>query len=93
MNALKIIAIALIIAGGPELSYGGRRDTREIQQNPRELLALLVHDRPTVTLPAWDGLMAMALGVVLLLAPEYREPPAGESGYHGQPMEELNHHD
>jgi small neutral amino acid transporter SnatA (MarC family) len=70
MNALKIVAIALIIAGGMGLAYGSFSYTKETQQAQLGPIELTVQDRQTVNIPVWAGVAALAAGVLLLLVPK-----------------------
>ena len=66
MNAIKMLAVALIVAGGLGLLYGGftyTKDTHEAKLGP---LVLSVKDRETVNIPIWAGVAAVAAGVFLL---------------------------
>ena len=66
MNAVKILAIALIVVGGLGLMYGGftyTKDTHEAKLGPIELS---IKDKETVNIPIWAGVGAIAVGVVLL---------------------------
>ena len=66
MNALKILAIVLIVAGGLGLAYGSftyTKDTHEAKLGP---ISLSVKDRETVNVPVWAGVGAMVAGVILL---------------------------
>ena len=66
MNALKIVAIILIVAGSLGLVYGGftyTKDTHEAKLGPIELS---VKDRETINIPVWAGAGAIAAGVILL---------------------------
>jgi len=69
MNAFKIAAIALIIAGGLGLAYGGFSYTKESQQAKVGPLELTVNDRQWVSVPIWAGVAAIAIGAVLLAVP------------------------
>ena len=65
MNAVKILAIVLIVAGGLGLMYGGftyTKDTHEARLGPIELS---IKDKETVNIPIWAGVGAIAVGVVL----------------------------
>ncbi|WP_295578624.1 hypothetical protein [uncultured Lamprocystis sp.] len=70
MNALKIVAVALIIAGGMGLAYGSFSYTKETQQAQIGPVELTVQDRQTVNIPVWAGVAALAAGVLLLLVPK-----------------------
>lgn len=67
MNAIKVGAIALIVAGVLGLAYGGfsyTKDTHEAKIGPIELS---VSERQTVNVPVWAGVVAIAAGAALLL--------------------------
>jgi uncharacterized membrane protein YdcZ (DUF606 family) len=67
MNTLRIIAIALIVAGALGLLYGGfsyTKDTSAVKVGPVELL---VKDRETVNIPMWAGVAAIVAGGLLLV--------------------------
>lgn len=67
MNAIKIAALVLIVAGVLGLVYGGfsyTKDTTEAKLGPVELT---VKDRRTVNIPVWAGVVAIAAGGGLLL--------------------------
>lgn len=66
MNAAKILAVVLIVAGVLGLMYGGftyTKDTHEARVGPIELS---IKDKETVNIPIWAGVGAIAVGVVLL---------------------------
>ena len=66
MNAIKMLAIALIVAGGLGLLYGGftyTKDTHEAKLGP---IVLSVKDKETVNIPIWLGVGAVAAGMILL---------------------------
>ncbi|MFP5408156.1 MAG: hypothetical protein ACLGGY_02625 [Gammaproteobacteria bacterium] len=68
MNAIKMLGIALIVAGGLGLLYGGftyTQDTHEAKLGPIELS---VKDKKTVSIPIWAGVGAIAVGAFLLFA-------------------------
>lgn len=67
MNAIKLAAIALIVAGVLALAYGGftyTRDTHEAKLGPIEIS---VQDKETVNVPVWAGVGAILVGGLLLL--------------------------
>lgn len=68
MNALKMLAIVLIIAGALGLAYGGFTYTRETHEAKLGPIELSVKDTETVTVPVWAGIGAIVAGVVLLFA-------------------------
>ena len=66
MNAIKTLAIVLIVAGGLGLAYGSftyTKDTHEAKLGPIELT---VKDKETVNVPVWAGVGAIAAGLLLL---------------------------
>ena len=70
MNAIKMVAIALIVAGSLGLLYGGftyTKDTHEAKLGP---IVLSVKDTKTVNIPIWAGVGALAAGMFLLLKRE-----------------------
>lgn len=69
MNAVRISAFALIIAGGLGLAYGGFSYTKSTQQAQVGPLELTVNERETVNIPIWAGVAAIAVGALLLVAP------------------------
>ena len=67
MNAGKIAAIVLIIAGILGLAYGSfsyTKQTHDIKMGPIEMS---VKEKQTVNVPVWAGIGAIAIGAVLLL--------------------------
>lgn len=67
MNALKIAAIVLILAGVLGLVYGSFTYTKETHQANLGSLELSVKDKETVNVPMWAGVGAILIGGVLLL--------------------------
>ena len=66
MDAIKILAIVLIVAGTLGLAYGGftyTKDSEEIKLGPIELT---VKDKETVNVPVWAGVGVLAAGIFLL---------------------------
>ncbi len=68
MNAVKIFAILLIVAGGLGLLYGGFTYTKETHQAKLGPIELSVKDTETVNVPIWAGVGAIVAGVILLFA-------------------------
>ena len=67
MNALKIPAIVLILAGVLGLAYGSfsfTKQTHDVKVGPIEMS---VQDKQTVTVPAWAGIGAILIGGALVL--------------------------
>lgn len=67
MNALRVAAIALILAGVLGLTYGSFSYTKESHNAQIGPIELLVKDKKTVNIPVWAGVGAIALGVGMLL--------------------------
>jgi drug/metabolite transporter (DMT)-like permease len=70
MNAIKIAAIALIVAGVLGLAYGGFSYTKDTQQAQIGPLELTVQERQTVNIPLWAGVAAIVAGGLLLFVPK-----------------------
>jgi hypothetical protein len=67
MNAVKITAIVLIVAGVLGLAYGSfsyKKQTHDIKMGPIEMS---VTEKETVNVPVWAGAGAIAIGAALLL--------------------------
>ena len=67
MNATKIVAIILIVAGVLGLAYkqfSYTKDTHEAKIGPLEFS---IKEKETVDVPTWAGAGAIAIGVVLLV--------------------------
>ena len=67
MNAIKVFAMALIVAGALGLVYGGFTYTKDTHQAQLGPIQLSVQEKETVNIPLWLGLGAVALGGVLLV--------------------------
>ena len=67
MNAIKIAAIVLIVAGVLGLVYGSFSYTKETHETTLGPIELSVKDKETVNVPVWAGVGAIAIGGVLLL--------------------------
>jgi hypothetical protein len=68
MDALKMLAIVLIVAGGLGLLYGSftyTKDTHDAKIGPIELS---VTEKETVNIPIWAGVGAIVAGAFLLFA-------------------------
>ncbi|HWH83736.1 MAG TPA: hypothetical protein VNU71_16000 [Burkholderiaceae bacterium] len=68
MNALKLVAVALIVAGVLGLVYGSfsyTKDSTVVKLGPIELSA---KQKETVNVPVWAGIGAIAVGALLLFA-------------------------
>jgi TRAP-type C4-dicarboxylate transport system permease small subunit len=67
MNAVKIAAILLIVAGILGLVYGSFSYTKETHEAKLGPLELSVSDKQTVNVPVWAGVGAIVIGGALLL--------------------------
>lgn len=66
MNAIKLVALALILGGVLGLAYGGfsyTKDTTAVKLGPLELT---VKEKETVNVPLWAGIAAIVAGGLLL---------------------------
>ena len=69
MNAMKIVGIVLIVAGGLALAYGGFSFTKETHKAEVGPLKFSVAEKERVNIPQWGGIAAIVVGVVLLVLP------------------------
>ena len=67
MNAVRIAAIVLIIAGLLGLVYGSFSYTKETHKAQLGSLELSVKDKETVNVPLWASVGAIAIGGLLLV--------------------------
>jgi hypothetical protein len=67
MNAVKLMAIVLIVAGILGLAYSSFSYTKETHGVKVGPLELSVKDKQTVNVPVWAGVAAIVAGGVLLL--------------------------
>jgi len=68
MDTLKILAIVLIVLGVLALVYGGFSyisDTHTTKLGP---IKITTQDKERVNIPIWAGVVAVAVGAVLLLS-------------------------
>lgn len=68
MNAAKMLASLLIVAGCLGLIYGGFTYTKETHQAKIGPIELAVKDKETVNIPVWAGVVMLAAGLFLLSA-------------------------
>lgn len=67
MNSIKLLGLALIVAGALGLAYGGfsyTKDTTVVKLGPIELSA---KQKETVNVPLWAGVGAVVAGGLLLV--------------------------
>jgi hypothetical protein len=67
MNAIKIVAIALIVAGALGLVYGGFSFTKETHSGKLGPIELSITEKQTVNVPLWAGVGAIVIGGALLM--------------------------
>ena len=66
MNAIRMLGIALLVAGALGLAYGGfsyTKDTTAVKLGPIELT---VKEKQSVNIPLWAGVASIVVGGVLL---------------------------
>jgi hypothetical protein len=68
MNAVKMLAIVLIVAGSLGLLYGSFTYTKETHEAKLGPIELSVKDKETVNIPVWAGVGAIVAGAFLLFA-------------------------
>jgi multidrug transporter EmrE-like cation transporter len=66
MNAVKMLAISLIVAGSLGLMYGGFTYTKDTHEAKLGSIELSVKETETVNVPVWAGVAASVAGVILL---------------------------
>lgn len=67
MNLVKVVGVALIVAGVLGLVYGGFSFTKETHQMKLGPVELSVKEKQSVNVPVWAGVFAIAAGAGLLL--------------------------
>lgn len=67
MNAIKMAAIALIVAGVLALVYGSFSYTKVTHEAKLGPLELSVKEKQTVNVPVWAGVAAIVIGGALLV--------------------------
>lgn len=67
MNTVKILAVALLVAGVLGLVYGSFSYTKKTHEAKLGPIELSVKDKETVNVPVWVGVGAIVVGGVLLL--------------------------
>jgi hypothetical protein len=69
MNAIKVIAAVLIVAGILALAYGGFTYTRATHDVAIGPIEFSVQEKERVNVPLWAGVGLIAIGGVLLFVP------------------------
>jgi hypothetical protein len=72
MNAVRLIAIALLVAGALGLAYGGFSYTKDTTAVKLGSLELSVKEKKEVNIPLWAGVAAMVAGGLLLVSTSKR---------------------
>lgn len=67
MDAMRIAALALVVAGVLALVYGKFSYTKETHEAKIGALELSVKDKETVNVPVWAGIAAIVAGGGLLV--------------------------
>jgi len=67
MNPVKLIAIALIVAGVLGLLYGGFSYTKESHDLKIGPVELSLKEKQDVNIPVWAGIAAIVVGGLLLV--------------------------
>ncbi|TMA94227.1 MAG: hypothetical protein E6J74_15930 [Deltaproteobacteria bacterium] len=67
MDAVKIVAMVLIVAGVLALVYGSFSYTKETHEAKIGPLELSVKEKETVNIPVWAGVGAIVVGGILLV--------------------------
>ena len=68
MDAIKMLAIVLIVAGGLGLLYGGFSYTKDTHQTKLGPIVVSVTEKESVNIPIWAGVGALVAGGILLFA-------------------------
>lgn len=67
MNAIKLTALALIVAGVLGLALGSFSYTQQTHETQIGPIALSVSEQKTINVPLWAGVGAIGAGAALLL--------------------------
>ena len=67
MTPLRILGAVLIVAGALGLAFGGFSYTKETHKAEIGPLKFSVAEKEQVTVPAWAGLGAVLVGLVLVV--------------------------
>jgi hypothetical protein len=69
MGSMKMLALALLVAGVLALAYGGFTYTKETHDAKLGPIEMSVKEREHVNIPMWAGLAAVGAGAAILLVP------------------------
>ena len=67
MNAIKMAALVLFVAGALALAYGGFTYTKDTHQADIGPIHMSVDEKEHVSVPLWAGIGLMVLGGVLFV--------------------------
>lgn len=67
MNAQKMVAIVLIVAGGLGLAYGGFSYTKETHKAELGPIQMSIDEKQQVNIPVWAGIGMLTVGGLLLV--------------------------
>ena len=70
MGSLKVLALALIVAGVLALAYGGFTYTKETHKAELGPIEMTVTDKEHVNVPLWAGFAAVGVGALMLVMPQ-----------------------
>ena len=68
MDAIKMLAVLLVVGGVLALIYGGFSYTKETQTAKIGPLELTVSDNRNVNIPVWAGIATIVAGGAIMLA-------------------------
>jgi len=66
MDAIRLFAVTLIVAGALALAYGGFTYTKETHETKLGPIEFSVKDKETVNIPLWAGIGAIVIGGFLV---------------------------
>ena len=66
MSGVRILALALIVAGALALAYGGFTYTKDTHTTKLGPIEFSVKDKERVNVPIWAGVVAVVAGAGLL---------------------------
>jgi hypothetical protein len=68
MSSARMLALALIVAGGLGLAYGGFTYTKESHTTKLGPIEFTLKDKERVNVPVWAGVVAIVAGAGLLFS-------------------------
>lgn len=67
MNAMKVVALTLIVLGALALAYGGFSYTSETHRADIGPMHMTLNEKERVNVPVWAGVAAIIAGGLMLL--------------------------